>query len=219
MNNLPLSLFVREGEVISAKTWNEAMTFLLGCRLQAGRDTRLDSRPDGTTITFDSASNRWPHNFRCVLAPGDSGVQVRFGTVNGKVPRIAETPLDAATPRPLLWSTAPRLDADGRGWIAVEVTFDAQWGVQSAIIVQVANLDTDTGDVPKTAIGYWGGGTLTLPRLSKTTGPRARWPLAMLRRRDTGSLDLFQVTHFSLQHRVSIKPGETRGRHFFFAAA
>ena len=88
----------------------------------------------------------------------------------------------------------------------------------SSEIVQVADLDTEDGvALDKGVTGFSSGGTRTLK------GRRARWPLAMIRKRDSGAFALFQVTHFELMHRASIPankdgtPG-SGGRHFFFAA-
>lgn len=218
MRNFPPRLIVRAGQVISIGIWNLLMLFLRGCRLIAGRGVRLDTTPDGTTITFDpGASSRWQHSFRCALQSDYSAVEVGMGLVNGLVPTIADVPLDAVETNTLPLAQ-PRLGNDGRGWIAVECVLGDKWEVLSASIVHVANLDTDTGEPPPEGVaGFHSGGTLTLP------GRRARWPLALLRRRDDGRLVLFQITHFDLMHRAAIAkradgtPGES-GRHFFSAA-
>lgn len=221
MRNLPLSLYVRAGEIISARTWNTLVTFMRGCRLLSGRGTRVDCRPDGTTVTFDGRANAWLHDFKCTLRSDYSGAKVRFGLVGGKPPTIDGAALDETDENTLTWDTT-RLDVTRRGWIAVEATFDKNWGVESSTLVQVADLDTASGDAPKTAVGdsptgfAGASGTLTLP------GRRARWPLAMLRKREAGNIVLFQITRYSLGVRSSIpigkdgKPADS-GRHFFYA--
>ena len=110
--------------------------------------------------------------------------------------------------------TTRRPDRRDRGYLALEATFNEKWEVLSATIVQVADLDTDDGLVPAKASGtpgYSSGGTLTIK------GRRARHPLAVIRKRSSGALMLFQVTHFDLAHRAKVLGTDNaRARHFFF---
>lgn len=225
MAGVSLSAMVRAGQKISATAWNAIVQLVLGARLFKGVGILLDSTPDGTTISLDARAFAWLHAFKCRLLADGTGVTIRRGLVNGQPVSSAGKELSPDETNTFHFPQAARFDAHSRGWVAVEVTFDGKWSVLSAKLVQVADLDSETGDVPKKPLnGYQGGGTLTLSALPGGIGKRARWPIAELIRRDSGQLALCQVTHFDLMHRANIpaqadgKPG-TAGRHFFFFAA
>jgi hypothetical protein len=81
--------------------------------------------------------------------------------------------------------------------------------VLTAEMVQVADPNTDSGKDDGTFHMAAGGA-------KPLSGNRARWPVAMLQLRN-GSLDVFQVVHFNLTHRVALqKDGKSAQRHFFF---
>lgn len=212
------ALFVRTGEVIKAHTWDAMASAVQSVRLLKGPGVQLLTTPAGTIISFDPPPISWMHDFKVALT-GQKGATIQAGAVNGIPAKINGNPLDPAAggkPPTLDW-TAPRLDEDGYGWVAVEVQLGDKWEVTDAYIVQVADLDTDDGqpakDSPDTPVGYAGGGTLTL------SGRRARHPLAMLRKRKNGIIVSFQITRFDLKHRVYLAgPDSQKGRHFFSPA-
>ena len=75
--------------------------------------------------------------------------------------------------------------------------------------LQVADPNTPDGEASESHGGS--GGAVALP------GGRARHPLAMLRERKDGKLDLFQITFFDLQHRVALGTDyKSATRHFFW---
>ena len=110
---------------------------------------------------------------------------------------------------PVLDLSKPVFDADGRGWIAAEVTCDPakEWGVVSVEMVQVADPDTDDG-LPGTGYNAIGGA-------KPLSGNRARHPVAMLRRRADGSVDVFDQEYFNLQMRIAFAADKTPQRFFF----
>lgn len=223
MNN-PLNVFVRAGELLSAKAWNAALRFILSLRLTAGPGVKLSIGPNGTIISVDRQRFDRSHAFKCALL-GAMGVRIQPGLVAGIIPSVGKEPLDEE--RALLWAK-PLFDATGRGWVALEVTFGAKWEVISAQVVQVADLDTLDGlpakaDAAKPP-GYAAGAPLTIStgktdKKTKLVDRRARHPLAMIRKRDNGALVLFQITQHNLNHRAAVQGKDDKiARHFFFAA-
>jgi hypothetical protein len=93
----------------------------------------------------------------------------------------------------------------------VEITCEPkeQWAVKKAEIVQVADPDTREGEPSE--------GLNTLGAAKPLPDNRARHPLAMIRERKGGRLELFQITFFDLQHRVALTADQkTAQRHFFW---
>jgi hypothetical protein len=101
------------------------------------------------------------------------------------MPVIEKVPLigDEKNPPPRLEWKKPSLTKDGRGYICAEVTFDSQWRVFSAEIIQCARFDAVLPDAPDSRTAT---GNPILP------GRKARCPLAMLVQRKTG-MELFQI--------------------------
>lgn len=212
MNALQLWL-VKAGDVLSAKSWQMMERAVTMIQLFSGYGISLRKTADGTIISVDAQAVAWDHPFKVDLS-GPRGCTITFGTVNGKVPQIKGVPMDGGDknlPVPAFEWEETRLDKEGRGWIAVEVHFDEGWFIDNAYFVQVASLETDDGseggDLTKTAMAVG-----TAPTLS---GNRTRWPIAMLKRRGNGQLEIFQQVHHTLQHRMK---QNARGvpRHFFY---
>lgn len=193
---MDLSLFVRPGERITASIWNKLVTAGRAVRILAGDGIRLRKTPDGTLISC-STWKPWNHPFKVSLS--GTSATINRGLVGGIEPKIKDVPIGGdevnGKPQPKLEFKEPKLDKDGRGWIAVEVTCDKeqQWGVKSATVVQVAELKSDDP-------------------------LKARHPIAMLRRSKAGSLSLFQITFFNLQHRADVRETGKAARHFFWPA-
>lgn len=203
--------FVKRGQPITAQLWNQLCAAIRACRLIAGDGVRLREMPDGTIITFDGGSANFAHPFQATLV-GTDAATIRPGTVNRVDAKVKEVLLAGTErqPPPVLKFGTPKLDQDGRGFICVEVTCrEKDWSVEKVEVVQVADPNTEDGGPGEGDRGS--GGATALP------GRRARHPLAMLRQRKDGRLDLFQITFFDLQHRPALAPDrKTATRHFFW---
>lgn len=205
---------VRPGEIVTARHFEQMGRAIRAGRLLTtdGSGVRLTSTPNGTLVAFSSRAD-FSHPWRVNLQ-GANAATVEPGTVNGFPATIDGEPLDGGeenTPPPVLRFSTLKTDADGRGWLALEVTFDPakEWGIIKAEIVQVADCDTDDG-APAPGLPPPTGGARPL------AGNRARHPLAMLRQRDGGRLDVFQHAFFPLKHRPAFATdGKTIVRHFF----
>ncbi|MGB8167731.1 MAG: hypothetical protein WCF18_09600 [Chthoniobacteraceae bacterium] len=172
----------------------------------------------GRMVRFRPTLASFDHPWLATL-DGDSGATFLQGMVNGKKAMIAGIPLDGGPKQkvPVLRWKNLQLDADGLGWLCVEVTCSGPddkghtpWSVLAAEMVQVGDPNTDDGK-PDGIFHMAAGGAKPLK------GNRARWPVAMIQRREGGSLDLFQIVHFNLTHRVALqKDGKSAQRHFFF---
>ena len=204
--------FVRRGEPITAALWNQLSAAVRACRVIAGDGVRTRETPDGTIISFDAKSDPFVHAWLVTLI-GDDSATIRPGTVNRLEATIKGVPLagEDTKPPPVLKFGEPNLDSEGRGWICVEVTCDPkeQWAVKKAEIVQVADPDTPGGEP--------GERLNTLGAAKPLPDNRARHPLAMMREREGGRLEIFQITYFDLQHRVALAADQqTAQRHFFW---
>ena len=203
--------FVKRGQTITATLWNQLCAAVRACRIIAGDGVRLREMPDGTIITFDDDGADFAHPLQVSLV-GTQAASIRPGTVNRVDAKINSVPLAGTerVPPPLLKFGRPMLDAEGRGYICVEVTCREQdWSVEKVEVVQVADPNTDDGEASDSHGGS--GGAVALP------GRRTRYPLAMLRQRKGGKLDLYQITFFDLQHRAALGPDrKSATRHFFW---
>ena len=207
--------FVKKGDPITKKVFDQMGVAVRACRILAGPGTRLIYTPQGTIVCFERAQS-----FSCawqVSLRGSTGATLLPGTINKLPATIGGVPLDggsAGLPPPVLQWSRLKLDSEGRGWICAEATFDPakSWAVVKVEIVQVGDPDTDDGSaLPAGQLANAAGGA------SPLSGNRARHPLAMLRQRTSGQLDVYQVTCFDLQHRVALaKDQKTATRHFFW---
>ena len=208
MTNPP---FVKRGEAITAILWNQLCAAVRGCRIIAGDGVRLREMPDGTIITFDGRDADFAHPFQVSLVDSEAAM-IRPGTVNRVDAKIKGVPLAGTErePPPVLNFGQPMLDGEGRGYICIEATCrEKDWSVETAEVIQVADPNTDDG-----APGDGNGGT---GGAAARPGRRARYPLAMLRQRKDGKLDLYQITFFDLQHRAALGADRTTAtRHFFW---
>lgn len=203
--------FVKRGQPVTAVVWNQLCAAVRACRIISGDGVRVRETPDGTIITFDGQSPDFAHPFQVALQGSDSAT-IRPGTVNRVDAKIKNVPLAGADqdPPPVLKFGKPQLDDDGRGFICVEVTCrEKDWSVEKVEVVQVADPNTPDGEPSDSHSGE--GGAVALP------DRRARHPLAMLRQRKDGKLDVFQITFFDLQHRPALAVDrKTATRHFFW---
>ena len=119
MNDLP---FVRRGQPITADLWNRLVVAVRAVRLLPGDGARLFSTPDGTIVGFNAPSAPWSHPFQVSLI-GQSAAEIRPGLINSVEPKIDDVPLSGtdSEPPPKLQFGKLRLDADNRGYIAVEI--------------------------------------------------------------------------------------------------
>lgn len=192
---MDLSLFVKPGQRITAALWNKMAAAARSCRILAGDGVRLRQTPDGTLISC-SAWTPWNHPFKVSLS--GTSATIGRGLVDGIEPKIKDIPIggDEAEGKgqPKLEIRQPKFDDEGRGWIAVEVTCDGEkWEVTDATIVQVADI--------------------------KSADPlKGLHPLAMLRDAGNGTMTLFQIEYFNLQHRADVRESGKGARHFFWPA-
>lgn len=214
MNELP---FVKRGQPITAELWNRLVGAVRAVRLLPGDGARLRSTPDGTIIGFDAASAPWSHPFQVSLI-GQTAAEIRSGFVNAIEPEINGVPLsgDDAEPPPKLEFGKLKLDPDGRGYVAIEITCGTKWEIKTMEMVQVAYFDSENGEDPPAG----SGGPSAIGGIPGISGRRVRYPIAMLRQRSTGDLDLFQMVFFNLAHRAQPRDAATdSARHFFWASA
>ena len=211
MNDLP---FVRRGQPITADLWNRLVAVVRAVRLLPGDGARLRSTPDGTIIGFDAAPAPWAHPFQVSLI-GRSAAQIGPGLVNAIEPKIDGAPLSGTDgkPPPKLEFGKLKLDKDGRGYVAIEITCDGKWKLKTMEMVQVAYFDSENGeDQPPGS-----GGPSAIGGIPGISGRRVRYPLAMLRQRTSGQLDLFQIVFFNIVHRAQPRNATNDvARHFFW---
>lgn len=206
---------VRPGQPITAELWNLARAAHRASLLRSGPGIRLRQTPNGTIITGVSGGPAWDHPFKVSLI--DSRAKITPGTVNGIEPRIDDVPLsgtDDDPPPELTWSKL-KLDTEQRGYIALELTCDEKWKIipELLTVVQVASFDSDDSGAPPAG----SGGPASAGGVPGLLGRRARYPLAMLRQRKSGRVDVFQIVHFALQHRAQPRNETAQiARHFFW---
>lgn len=211
MNELP---FVKRGQPLTAELWNRLVAAMRAVRLLPGDGARLRSMPDGTIISFDAATAPWSHPFQVSLI-GQSAAQIQPGLINSIEPQISGVALSGTDtkPPPKLEFNKLKLDADNRGYVAVEITCGTKWEIKAMEMVQVAYFDSENGEDPPPG----SGGPSAIGGIPGLSGRRVRYPVAMLRQRSTGQLDLFQIVFFNIVHRAQARDAETdSARHFFW---
>ena len=177
-------------------------------RLLPGPNVHLRRMPGGTIVSFRGGEVIFEHPW--LVSFDGTNATVLPGQINRVEAQIEKKKL-TDLPAPVLEVKKLRLDKDGRGWFAAEITCDPEkeWGITKVEIVQVADPDTADGEASK-GISATGGST-PLP------GNRARHAIAMIRKRDDGRVDVYQVAFFDLQHRIAFTPDRVPQRHFFFS--
>lgn len=214
MNDLPL---VRKGQPITAELWNRLVAAVRATRLLPGVGARLRSMPHGTIIGFDAAPVSWAHPFQVSLV-GNTAAQIRPGRVNMIEPKIDGVALSGTEdePSPKLEFGKLQLDKEDRGYIAIEITCGPKWEIKTAEMVQVAYFDSETGEEPPPG----SGGPSSIGGIPGLTKRRVRYPIAMLRLRKSGRLDLFQIVFFNVAYRAKPRDDKTDiARHFFWVSA
>jgi hypothetical protein len=198
---------VRPGQPITAQLVRQMREAVLATRIRPGAHVRASETREGTILDFDGGGGAFIGAFFVSLS-GDNAVAIQPGTINGIPATIKGKALDDE-PAPLLEWRRLKVDSEGRGWIAAEITCDpeAGWAVESVEMVQVADLNTDDG--APGLVTSSSGEARTLE------GNRGRFAVAMLRQRADGRLDVYQIAYHSLRHRVAFR---TAGppRHFFW---
>jgi hypothetical protein len=189
----------------------QALKKLLAARRAAqllpGRNVQLRRLPGGTVMNFRGGGATFEHPW--LVSFDGSEATVLPGTINRVEAEIDGKKL-SEVPEPRLAVRKLRLDGEGRGWFAAEVTCDPEkeWGIVKVEIAQVADPDTPDGSAREGINAV--GGAAPLP------GNRARHPIAMVRQRKDGRADVFQIAFFDLQHRIAFSPDKTPQRHFFY---
>lgn len=203
---------------------------LLGRFLRAERAGRLSSGVGasmlqssfGRIVRFNSPPADFGHPWLATLR-GDAAADFLPGFINHVPAAIEGVPLagsiNPVKPPPVLEWQKLQLNSDGIGYLCAEITCldaataekssRAAFSIVKVEMVQVADPDTDDG--AQGAVLNTSGAARPL------SGNRARWPVAMLQRRGDGRVDLFQIVHFDLTHRMALKAdGRTPARHFFY---
>ena len=186
-----LSLIVKEGDLLTAKLWDQLARTARSVRILFGDGIRGRRTPDGTLLSC-SLWSPWPHPFTVSLS--GTTAKTSKGTVDSIEPTIKGVPISGTTtaPQPSLDLSSPKFNADGLGWIAIEVTVGAVgYKTVSAELVQVASL-------------------------AATSALKARQPIALLVRKSGGGFTLFQIAYFNYQHVAYLGNGVPR--HFFYPA-
>lgn len=198
---------VRPGQEIRAQLVRQLRDAIVATQIRPGANVRVSETRDGTIVDFTGGSAGFIGAFFVSLA-GENSVSILPGTINGVPATIKGKPLDDQ-PAPVLEWRRLKVDREGRGWIAAEITCDPEnaWAVKTVEMVQVADLNTDDGEPGLVASSSGEARTLT--------GNRARRGVAMLRQRPDGRLDVYQIAYFSLQHRIAPRTGGPP-RHFFW---
>ena len=215
------NLLVKAGDLLKAGQWNEAGRLMQSIRLISGYGIRLRTTSNGTIISAMIPRSAFVGRWKCQLE-GESRVLVKPGAINGVEATIKGVLLSGDPKRnqavPVLELRAIQLDSEGKGYIAAEVqcSDDGLWAIKTVEIVQVAYLNSDDGKEPPK------GNILTqssagVPNLE---GRRARVPLAMLRRRAAGNIELFQIAYHDFGHTIKTVADRKldQGRHFFYAS-
>jgi hypothetical protein len=211
MNDLP---FVRRGQPITAELWNRLVATVRAVRLLPGDGARLRSTPDGTIVGFDAAPVPLPHPFQVSLL-GLTAAQIRPGTINSIEPKIDGVPLSGTDEKspPRLEFRKLKLDADDRGYIAAEIACGEKWEIKTIEMVQIAYFDSENGEDPAPG----SGGPSSVGGIPGISGRRVRYPVAMLRRRKSGRIDVFQIVFFNIVHRAQPRDDKSNvARHFFW---
>jgi len=211
MTELP---FVRRGQPITAELWNKLVAAVRSVRLLPGDGARLRSTPNGTLVGFDAPSAPWAHPFQVTLI-GQSAAQISSGLVDAIEPKIDDVPLSGTDdqPPPRLEFGKLKLDANNRGYVAIEITCDEKWKITKMEIVQVAYFDSESGEEPPEG----SGGVSAIGGIPGISGRRVRYPVAMLRLRKSGLLEVFQIVFFNLAHRAQPRDDRSQiARHFFW---
>lgn len=201
---------VRPLQPISAAVFQQMAAAVRACRVIAGAAVRTRETPDGTIVDFLGGDGGSFVGAWFVSMRSGEEFAIRPGTINRVMARIKDRPLDD-DPAPTLKVPRLQLDRDGRGYIAAEVTVDPKkaFAVLKVEMVQCADPDTDDGEP--------GAAPNAVGAQRPLAENRARFPVAMLRRRKGGRLDLYQLAFFDLQHRLALtRDGQAAARHFFW---
>ena len=212
------SFFVKAGDLLKASTWNAAGRAIRSLTLFSGAGIRLRTTANGTIINIDTTPQSFVGFFRVALQ-GVKTCTVGWGQIDGMDGTIGTDNESLLVPPggvvPTLDLQRLVLDSTGRGYIAAEITCKPDWSLDSWKIVQVADFTSDDGK----ASGKGGVATSSLQGgIPGISGRRARQPLAMLLQDQvTKQLSVFQITYFSLQHRVNsdVLADGSNVRHFF----
>lgn len=208
--SIPLPREARSGDELTPRDWEDMRAANRAVRILPGLGYRRRLTPFGTILQLDELQVSFAHYFQCGLSPDGREVTVRPGRLNAViVPTIKKVELEAdEAPRLELPDPVP-FNADGRSWIALEVTCDEKFRAKSAEVIHAVSLDGK-----KHAEGEDRGADAgAAPALA---GRKTRHPLALLVRREDDRIELFQIAYFNLRH-VAAGTGDAV-RHYFSAA-
>jgi len=189
-----ISLFVKEGEELTAKLWDMLVKAARSTRILFGNGIRGRRTPDGTLLSC-SLWSPWPHPF--TVSVSGSSATISKGLLNKIEPTITSNgkkiPISGTTdaPQPTLDLSSPKFDSDGNGWILLEITADKTTLKATAVEVIQDSVFTITDQM------------------------KTRKAIAYLSKRSDGSFVMFQVAFFNLTHLVC-KSSVGVVRHFVY---
>jgi len=183
-------LMVKPGDPVMP-AWRRLLDWAKQFRLYSSNEIRLTRTPQGTYIVAEPSGVSFIHPFRVSIT--SSQVIIRPGAVEDIYPRIGGVAIDAK-PAPQLQLGKP--NAEGRSWVALEVT------TKDGVI--------DPEDKGAVVIRH-------VSSLARTREEVGIQPLAMLVWSGSTVSEVHQIVHHSLGHYY-VRPTEGRGgRHLFFA--
>jgi hypothetical protein len=205
------SLKARPGERVAPK-WDALIRYLRRItQLRAGRDVRLKTGPDGTSIVADAPGALFVPHFKVSLQ--GQLARVNPGLISGRMPLVSGVRLDGKTVDGKLDKPVPGLPltggptADLRSWVVVTVRVDPATGL-------LAEAEESLGIAHRNDV---------LVRLANgycvDESGAGFYPLALLIWRDKRTvMRVHQNTMHDLQHAFVRGVGGRPARHYFWPA-
>lgn len=201
------ALIAKPGEMVAPK-WNALIRYLRRItQLRSGREIRMRTGPDGTSIVADRRQAVFTPHFAVRLA-GDE-VTIGTGLVNGIVPVISGVQLDGLlpdgkpSPKPVPKLKVTEPSAALRSWVCVTVQIDLKTGMmiekEPVGIIHLSDADLRVRN------GY-----------STDIKGQGIYPLAMVVWTDKKTpARVHQITMHDLQHSFLAAGKGLPARHFF----
>jgi hypothetical protein len=205
------SLKARPGERVAPK-WEGLIRYLRRItQLRAGRDVRLKTGPDGTSVIADQRGALFVPHFKVSLQA--QLARVGAGLISGRMPLVSGVRLDGKSTDGKDDKTVPGLpltggpDAALRSWVVVTVRVDLATGLL-AEAEEALGIAHRNDVLARLANGY-----------CVDEGGVGFYPLALLIWRDKRNvLRVHQNTMHDLQHAFVKAAGGRPARHYFWPA-